>query len=123
MRRSSFSLRSRAIGPLDFDGARREAVLRGEDNAWTPVLGVFDKFREVGVSPYLCFIPILSVFRCFGGFEAVRGRLIGPKTWDRSVRIFGSRLGNLGTVPDCYGFFCDNLLNKLCFGIYKTGNG
>ena len=85
MRRSSFSLRSRAIGTSDFDGARREAVLRGEDNAWTPVLGVFDKPREVGVSPYLCFIPILSVFRCFGWFEAVRGRLIGPKTWDRIV--------------------------------------
>ena len=46
MRRSSFSLRSRAIGPLDFDGARREAVLRGEDNAWTPVLGVFDKLPK-----------------------------------------------------------------------------
>ena len=37
MRRSGFSLRSRAIGPLDFDGVRREAVLRGEDNAWTLV--------------------------------------------------------------------------------------
>ena len=85
MRRSSFSLRSRAIGPSDFDGARREALLHGEDNAWTPVLEVFDKLREVGVSPYLCFIPILSVFRCFGWFEAVRGRLIGPKTWDRIV--------------------------------------
>ena len=55
--------------------------------------------------------------------EAVRGRLIGPKTWNRSVRIFGSCLGNLGTVTDCYGFLCDNLLNKLCFGVYKTGNG
>ena len=33
VRRSSFSLRSRAIGPLDFDGARREFVLLGEDNA------------------------------------------------------------------------------------------
>ena len=85
MRRSSFSLRSRAIGPSDFDGARREVVLRGEDNAWTPILGVFDKLREVGVSPYLCFIPSLSVFRCFGWFEAARGRLIGPKTWDRIV--------------------------------------
>ena len=51
------------------------------------------------------------------------GRLIGPKTWDRSIRIFGSRLDNLGTVTDCYGFLCDNLLNKLCFGVYKTGNG
>ena len=88
-----------------------------------PDLGSFFKLLEVGVSPYLCFILILSVFRCLGWFEVVRGRLIGPKTWDRSVRIFKSRLGNLGTVTDCYGFFCDKLLNKLCFGVYKTGNG
>ena len=52
---SNFSLRSRAIGQSDFDGARREAVLRGEDNAWTPVLRVFDKLREVGVSSYLFY--------------------------------------------------------------------
>ena len=32
-------------------------------------------------------------------------------------------LGNLGTVTDCYGFMCDNLLKKLCFSVYKTGNG
>ena len=51
------------------------------------------------------------------------GYLIGPKTWNRIVEFFGSRLGSLGTVTDCYGFFCDNLLNKLCFGVYKTGNG
>ena len=88
-----------------------------------PGFASFDKLQEVGVSPYLCFIPFLSVFRCFGWFEVVRGCLIGPKTWDRSVRIFGSRLGNLGTVTDCYGFFCDNLLNKICFGGYKTKNG
>ena len=48
----------------------------------------FDKLQEVGVSPYLCLFPFLSFFRCFGWFEAVRGRLIGPKTWDRIVRIF-----------------------------------
>ena len=87
-RRFNFSLRSRAIGPSDFDGARRKAVLRGEDKAWTPVLGVFDKLREVGVSPYLVFIPSLSVFQCFGWIEALNGRLIGPKTWDRIVGIF-----------------------------------
>ena len=52
----------------------------------------------------------------------MNGRLIGPKTWDRSVRIFGSRLGNLGTVTDCYGFMCDNLLNKLYCGVYEMGN-
>ena len=47
----------------------------------------FDELQEVGVSPYLCLFLFLSVFRCFGWFEAVRGRLIGPKTWDRIVRI------------------------------------
>ena len=51
-------------------------------------IGSFFKLLEVGVSPYLSFILILSVFRCFGWFEAVRGRLIGPKTWDRIVEIF-----------------------------------
>ena len=30
---SDFSLRSQAIGPLDFDGARRENVLRGASYA------------------------------------------------------------------------------------------
>ena len=39
-RRSHFSLEIRAIRPSDFDGARREAVLCGEGNVWTPVLGV-----------------------------------------------------------------------------------
>ena len=96
------------IRPSAVFGTRRGTALRGEGFAWVPDLGSFFKLLEVGVSPYLCFILILSVFRCFGWFEAVRGRLIGPKTWDRSVRIFGSRLGNMGTVTDCYGFFCDN---------------
>ena len=33
------------------------------------------------------------------------GRLIGPKTWDRSVIFLGADLGNLDTVTDCYGPF------------------
>ena len=37
-RRSSFSLEIRTIGPLDFDGARRENVLRGAGYVWTPGL-------------------------------------------------------------------------------------
>ena len=53
-----------------------------------PVLGVFDKLREVGVSPYLSFILILSVLRMFESKEAIRGRLIGPKTWDRIIGNF-----------------------------------
>ena len=48
-----FPLRFRAIGPSEFFGARRKVVLRGEDNAWTPVLRSFDKLREVGVLFYL----------------------------------------------------------------------
>ena len=63
----NFSLRSRVIGPSDFDGVRMKAVLRGEDNAWTPVLGVFDKLREVGVSSYLFY----TLFKCFVMFELV----------------------------------------------------
>ena len=35
---SDFSLEILAIGPLDFDGARKENVLRGAGHAWTPDL-------------------------------------------------------------------------------------
>ena len=55
---------------------------------WVPDLGSFLKLREVGVSPYLGFMPSLSTFSMFELNEAVRGRLIGPKTWDRIVRNF-----------------------------------
>ena len=119
-----FSLRSREIGPLDFDGARRENVLCGAGYAWTPDLWSFLKLQEVGFSPYLSFIPILRVFRCFGWFEAVRGRLIGPKTWDRIVGIFlrfslvavsvQSHVGAVWGVDLCI---------NLCFGLYRAGNG
>ena len=51
--------------------------------------------------------------------EAVSGRLIGPKTWDRNVEIFGARFGQ---STDCLGNLCDNLCNKLCFGVYKVEN-
>ena len=52
-RECDISLRFRAIQPLEFFGARRKVVLRGEVYAWAPVLGSFDKVRKVGVSPYL----------------------------------------------------------------------
>ena len=35
------------------------------------------------VSPYLSFILVLSTLQMFESNEAVRGRLIGPKPWDR----------------------------------------
>ena len=76
------------IRPSAVFGTRRKAALRGEGFAWLPDLGGFDKLREVGVSPYLGFTLYLSVFQCFGWIEALNGRLIGPKTWDRIVVIF-----------------------------------
>ena len=87
---SNFSLGLRAIRPSESFEAKRKVVLREEDNAWTPVLGVFDKLREVRVSSYFIFTLCLSVFTMFELIEAVSGRLIGPKTWDRNVRIFGA---------------------------------
>ena len=82
-----FSLEIHAIGPLDVDGAGRESVLRGAGYAWTPGLRVFDNSKRLDFLPTCVLFPFLRVFRCFGWFEAVRGRLIGPKTWDRIVRI------------------------------------
>ena len=35
--------------------------------------------------------------------EAVSGRLIGPKTWDRIVKIFGAHLSSLVTVHRLFG--------------------
>ena len=55
---------------------------------WASVSGVFNKLHEVGVLYYLFY----TLFKCFVMFElieAVRGRLIGSKSWNRSVEIFG----------------------------------
>ena len=51
-------------------------------------IGSFFKLLEVGFSPYLGFIPILNVLRILESKEAVRGRLIGLKTWDRIIGNF-----------------------------------
>ena len=39
----------------------------------------------------LGFIPYLRNMLMLGLVEAVRGRLIGPKTWDRIVWIYGTQ--------------------------------
>ena len=57
-------------------------VLLSEGFAWVPDLRSFNKLREVGVSPYLRFTLLLSTLRMFELNEAVRGRLIGPKSLD-----------------------------------------
>ena len=77
---SHFSLNFREIRPSEFVKTRRKVSLRGEAYEWAPVLGVFDKFREVRVSSYLSFALFLSVFMMLKSFEALNGRLIGPKT-------------------------------------------
>ena len=89
-RRTSFCLDFREIRSSKFVGTRKKVALRIVAYAWAPVLRSFDKLREVGDLSYLGFTLYLSVLQCFGCFEAVRGRLIGPKYWDRNVRIFGA---------------------------------
>ena len=87
-RECHFSLSSRLIRSSDFFEVKRKDVLREEGNAWTPVLRSFDKLREVGVLSYLFY----TLFKCFVMFElieAIRGHLIGSKSWNQSVEIFG----------------------------------
>ena len=48
-------------------------------------IGSSFKLLKVGFSPYLGFIPILNVLLMFRLNEAVRGRWIDPKTWDRII--------------------------------------
>ena len=80
MRERDFSLGLRAIRPSEFVGTRSKVALRNEAYAWAPDLRSFDKLREVGVSPYLGFILYLSTLLMFELNEAMRGRLIGPKS-------------------------------------------
>ena len=80
---SDFSLDLRQIRSTVVFETRRETALRREGFAWVPDLGSFLKLREVGVSPYLGFIPSLSTLRMFESSEVMRGRLIDPKPWDR----------------------------------------
>ena len=62
-----------------------------------PDLRIFDKLREVGVSPYLGFTLCLSTLLMFELNEVVRGRLIGSKSWNRGVGF----LKPMWTVRDC----------------------
>ena len=62
VRESSFSLKIRAIRPSTVFRTRRRTALRGKGFAWVPDLVSFLKLREVGVSPYLGFIPGFKYF-------------------------------------------------------------
>ena len=66
-------------------------------------IGSFFKLLEVGFAPYLSFYSHLNVLLMFRLNEAVRGRLIGPKTWDRIDRIFERENGAAVTAPRMLG--------------------
>ena len=62
-------------------------------------IGSFFKLLKVGFSPYLSFYSHLNVLLMFRLNEAVRGLLIGPKTWDRIDRIFERKMEQPVTAP------------------------
>ena len=80
-----FSLSLRAIRPSEFVRTRSKVVLLSEGFTWVPDLRSFDKLREVGVSSYLGFTLCLSTLLMLELNEAVRGRLIDSKSWNRGV--------------------------------------
>ena len=102
MRECHFSLEYRAIRPSEVFDTRRKAALRGETYARVPDLRTFDKLREVGDSPYLGFTLCLRAMLMFRLVEALNDHLIGPKTWDQSVRNYGTHFGQ---SVNGYGLF------------------
>ena len=85
VRRSDFSLEMRAIRP---SGGLRDKKEKRSTHGRLRVdseIGSFFKLLEVEFSPYLGFIPILNFLLMFRLNETVRGRWIGPKTWDRII--------------------------------------
>ena len=93
-----FSLGYRKIRSSAVFGARRKNVLHVDSG-----IGSFFKLLEVGFSPYLSFYSHLNVLLMFQLNEAVRVRLIGPKTWDRIDRIFERENGAAVTAPRMLG--------------------
>ena len=92
MTRRRVPLDLRQIRPSAVFRTRRRTALRGEGFAWIPDLESFLKLQEVGVSPYLGFIPSFKYLQMFELNEAVRGRLIDPKTWDQIVWIYETQI-------------------------------
>ena len=86
-------------------------------------MGSFFKLLGVGVSPYLSFIPILSVLSMFESNEAVRDRLIGPKSWDRIDINFETKFGAVVYGYGLLGAVCVNLCIKCLLGMQWAGNG
>ena len=67
------------VGGLRGEKEKRSTRGRLGVDSW---IESFFKLFEVGFSPYLGFIPIFSTLLMFRLNEVVRGRWIGPNTWD-----------------------------------------
>ena len=111
---TSFSLSFCAIRLSAVFGTRRRTALRGEGFTWVPGFRSFLKLQEVWVSPYLGFILCLRAMLMFELNEAVRGRLIDPKSWDRIVIIFGA----IFTVHELYAW----TMGAVCVMIYALNH-
>ena len=118
---SDFSLDLRQIRSSAVFGTRRRTALRGEGFVWVPDLGSFLKILEVGVSPYLGFIPALSTLQMFESNEAVRGRLIGPKPWDRIDMNFWKPKCLARNYECCLGVLIHKVCIKSCIDCNEAG--
>ena len=58
----------------------------------------------------------------FESNEAVRGRLIGPKTWERIDIIFYTKNEATVTVNGCLGVLFHKLCDKSCTDLNEVGN-
>ena len=87
-------LLSRNTGDLTVDGFRENK----ESCSTRKGLRVGTRFKEFRQTPrgrgfsLLGFILCLRTMLMLELVEAVRGRLIGPKTWDRIVWIYGTQI-------------------------------
>ena len=65
------------------------------------------------------FIPIFSTFRMFESIEAIRGRLIGPKPWDRINIESWNQMEQPVTAPRLVGLSnCFTIRKKAYNNIY-----
>ena len=86
--RGNFSLEMRTIRPSAVFGGKKEKCSMQDRLRVDFGIGSFFKLLKVGFSLYLSFYSHLNVLLMFRLNEAVRGCLIGPKTWDRIIGNF-----------------------------------
>ena len=54
--------------------------------------------------------------------EALNDHLIGPKTWDLSVRKYGTHFGQSVNGYGLLGALCNKLCNNSCVDVCEAGN-